>query len=163
MQQPVPNPTQHLMPGCQWARPNRKAAAEAPATASGASLRVAFDTMLEGVTVQSAVRDEGGRIVDFRIDYSNPAIGGISRVAGTEQIGHTLLELFPAHLANGLFDAYVRVVETGVPFESGSFRYVDPNAAGGPLDQTLEHRAAKLGDGYVLSVRDVTDVVRERR
>jgi PAS domain S-box-containing protein len=33
---------------------------------------------------------------------------------------------------------------------------VDLDAAGGPLDQIAEHRAAKLGDGFVLSVRDVT-------
>jgi signal transduction histidine kinase len=34
---------------------------------------------------------------------------------------------------------------------------VDPHAAGGPLDQVVEHRAAKQGDGYVVSVRDVTE------
>jgi len=126
---------------------------------SGAAqrLRTALDTMLEGVTIQSAVRDESGRIVDFRIDYSNAAIGRIGRVASGEKAGRTLLELFPAHRANGLFEAYVRVVETGAPFESGGFRYVDPDAAGGPLDQILDLRAARRGDGYVLSVRDVTE------
>jgi len=125
--------------------------------ASEERLRTALDTMLEGVAVLSAVRDDTGRIVDFRLDYSNPAVGVISRVASADQAGRTLLELFPAHRANGLFEAYVRVVETGVPFQSGDFRYLDPGAAGGPLDQVLEHRAAKLGDGYVLSVRDVTE------
>ncbi len=135
-------------------------AAAADVAAYRARLRAALDTMLEGVTVVSAVRDNSGHIVDFRLEYSNPAIGHISRVAASEQIGHTLLELFPAHRTNGLFETYVRVVETGVPFESGSFRYLDPDAAGGPLDQVLEHRAARLGDGYVLSVRDVTE--RER-
>jgi PAS domain S-box-containing protein len=124
--------------------------------ASEERLRTALDTMLEGVGVQVAVRDDRGRIVDFRIAYANAAIGSISGVVPAEQVGHTILELFPAHRENGLFDAYVRVVETGVPFESGSFRYVDPDAAGGPRDHVLEHRAAKLGDGYVLSVRDIS-------
>jgi diguanylate cyclase (GGDEF)-like protein/PAS domain S-box-containing protein len=124
--------------------------------ASEERLRTALDTMLDGVTAQSAVRDRSGRITDFRIDYSNPAIRVISGDARAEQVGHTLLELFPAHRANGLFDAYVRVVGTGAPFASDDFRYVDPGAAGGPLDQVLDLRAAKLGDGYVLSVRDVT-------
>ena len=119
-------------------------------------LRTALDTMLAGVTIQSAVRDGDGRIVDFAIDYSNSAIGMISGTAGSLQAGRSLLELFPAHRANGLFEAYVRVVETGVSFESDAFRYVDVDAEGGPLDQVLDLRAARLGDGYVLSVRDVT-------
>jgi PAS domain S-box-containing protein len=120
-------------------------------------LRTALDTMLDGVTIQSAVRDDHGRVVDFRIDYVNSAIGVISGTAGSLQAGRTLLELLPAHRANGLFEAYVGVVETGVPFESDAFRYVDVDAEGGPLDQVLDLRAARIGDGYVLSVRDVTE------
>ncbi|HYO42638.1 MAG TPA: ATP-binding protein [Candidatus Limnocylindrales bacterium] len=46
--------------------------------------------------------------------------------------------------------------ETGVPYESGIIHYVDPDAAGGPLDQAREHAAARMGDGYVLSVRDAS-------
>ncbi len=114
------------------------------------------ERLLEGVVLQQAVRDVSGRITDFRIDSSNPAVGVISGVAPAEQVAHTLLELFPSHRTNGLFDAYVRVVETGVPFAAENFRYVDPGAAGGPLDQVLDLRAAKLGDGTVVSVRNVT-------
>ena len=124
--------------------------------ASEARLRTALDTMLDGVTLQTAIRDEQGRIADFAVDYSNSAIGVIGGTAGSLQAGRTLLELFPAHRTNGLFDAYVRVVGTGVPFASDDFRYVDPDAAGGPLDKVLDLRAARLGDGYVLSVRDVS-------
>ncbi|MDP2350372.1 MAG: ATP-binding protein, partial [Chloroflexota bacterium] len=131
-------------------------AAQLALEASEERLRTAFGTMLEGVSMLSAVRAADGQIVDFRLDYSNTAIGGISQVPAGEQKGHTLLELFPAHRSNGLFDAYVRVVETGEPFESGPFHYVDPDAAGGPLDQVLEHRAARMGDGYVVSIRDVS-------
>ncbi len=130
--------------------------AQAALEASERQLRTALDTMLDGVTIQSAVRDDHGRIVDFRVDYANSAIGVISGTAGSLQAGRTLLELFPAHRTNGLFDAYVSVVETGVPFASAAFRYVDGDAEGGPLNQVLDLRAAKLSDGYVLSVRDVT-------
>src|SRR5664280_969991 len=125
--------------------------------ASEARLRTALDTMIDGVTIQLAVRDDHGRIVDFRVDYANSAIGVIGGMAGSLQAGRTLLELFPAHRTNGLFDAYVHVVDTGVPFESEAFHYVDDDAEGEPLDQVLDLRAAKLGDGYVLSVRDVTE------
>lgn len=124
--------------------------------ASEARLRTAFDTMLEGVSVMAAVRDADGRIVDFRGEYSNAVMGDVSRVPARDHVGQTLLELFPAHRTNGLFDAYVRVVETGEPFESGIVHYVDPDAAGGPLDQFVEHRAVRMGDGHVVSIRDVT-------
>jgi len=116
-----------------------------------------LETLLAGVAIQSAIRDQGGRIVDFRIDYANSAFGTASGLAPDEQVGHTLLELFPAHRANGLLEAYAHVVETGVAFESRGFRYVDPNAAGGPLHRMLDLRAARRDDGIVLSVRDVTE------
>ena len=130
---------------------------EAALESSERHLRTALDTMLDGVTIQSAVRDERGTIVDFRIDYANSAIGLISGTAASLQAGRTLLELFPAHRANGLFEAYVHVVETGAPFQSEAFHYVDADAEGGALDQVLDLRAARIGDGYVLSVRDVTE------
>ena len=128
--------------------------AMAALTASELRLRTALDTMLEGVTVTTAIRDTNGRIVDFRFEYANAAIREIS--GGNCEVGRTLLERLPAHQSNGLFDAYALVVESGVPFETGAVHYVDPDATGGPLDQMVEHRVAKLGDGYVLSVRDVT-------
>jgi PAS domain S-box-containing protein len=124
--------------------------------ASEARLRTALDAMIEGVVVVSAMRDESGRIVDFRIDYANEAIGVISGVPPGDQVGHTLLELFPAHRTNGLFEAYCGVVASGIPFESSEFHYVDADAVGGPVDQFVEQQAAKMGDGYVMSVRDVT-------
>ena len=128
-------------------------------------LRTALDAMLDGVSIDAAIRDQQGRITDFRIDYANSAVGAIGGTAGSLQMGRTLLELFPAHRTNGLFDAYVKVVETGLPFESGAFRYADPDAAGGPLEGVLDLRAAKLGDGLVIAARDVTDreqLTRER-
>ena len=132
--------------------------------ASEARLRTTMDSMVDGVVVASAMRDEAGRIVDFRIDYANTTTGLIAGVPADHEIGHTLLELFPAHRANGLFEAYVRVVETGVPFDSPDFHYVDPDAAGGPLDQYLDSHVARMGDGYyVLSVRDVTERHRAER
>ena len=133
--------------------------------ASEARLRSVLDAMLEGVTVETAIRDPAGRIVDFRIDYSNPSMGNISGIPIEAKAGGRgrLLELFPAHRGNGLFDAYVKVVETGAPFGSGPFHYVDPDAAGGPLDQVVEHRAARLDDGFVLSVRDITEQHRAER
>jgi PAS domain S-box-containing protein len=126
--------------------------------ASESRLRTAMDAMVDGVVVSSAIRDEAGRIVDFRFVYANANIGTISGIPADSQIiEHTLLEMFPAHRTNGLFEAYVGVVETGVAFESlDRDLSVAPLSAGGPLDKYVDQHVAKLGDGYVLSVRDVT-------
>jgi len=119
--------------------------------------------MLDGVGILSSVRDDGHRVVDFRIDYANAAMAVIAGVAAEQQIGHTLLDLFPAHRFNGLFESYVGVVETGVPFAPSDFKYADPDAEGGPLEKILDQRVARLGDGIILSVRDVTDLERMRQ
>ena len=132
-------------------------AARAALERSEARLRTALDVMLDGVTLLSAIRDEQGAIADFRVDSANSALGLIGGVAAGQQVGRSLLEMFPAHGTNGLLQAFIRVVETGVPFEADGFRYVDPDAAGGPLDEVLDLRAARLGEGVVMSVRDVTD------
>ena len=120
-----------------------RAEAQAALEASEVRLQTALDQMLEGVTLASAVRNEEGRIVDFRLEYVNSALARLGRVAAADQVGHTLLELFPAHKSSGLFDEYVQVVETGVPSEVEEFHFVDPDAAGGPLDQWVDIRAAK--------------------
>ncbi len=125
--------------------------------ASEQRLRTALSSLLEGVAIASAIRDDAGEVVDFRFDLGNQPIAHIGGIDPDALVGHTLLELFPGHRANGLFESYRRIVETGLPFEVDDFHYVDPDAAGGPLDQYLDIRAARLGDGYVVSVRDITE------
>ena len=143
-----------------WRNVTERVSAREALAASDGRLHTAFDATLEGLAVESAVRDKRGRIVDLRMDYANPAIGKVGGMDPTEQVGHTVLELFPGNRDNGLFDEYVRVIETGVPFARDAFRYTDPDAQGGPLDQYLDLRAAKMGDAIVFSVRDVTERVR---
>lgn len=122
--------------------------------ASEKRLRTALDTMLDGVAIYRAVRDGHGRIVDFVIDYANSVIGSLGGLTGSLEIGRSLLEMFPANRANRLFDIWVGIVETGAPFAADDVRFVDPDAAGGPLDQRLDLRGAKLWDGIVMSIRD---------
>jgi PAS domain S-box-containing protein len=121
---------------------------------SEARLRTALDTMLDGVAIYRAVRDGEGRIVDFVVDYANSAVGTLGGLAGSLQMGRRLLEMFPANRTSGLFDIWVGIVETGSPFAADDVPFVDPDAAGGPLDQRLDLRGAKLGDGIVISIRD---------
>src|SRR5688572_21619819 len=101
-------------------RPDDAGAAHAMARLLASSLRRAderlltcLDNLLDCFAILSAVRDDGGRIVDFEFDYANGAACNNSGLAMEQQIGHRLLDLMPDHRDNGLFERYRRVVETG--------------------------------------------------
>ena len=85
--------------------------------------------------------DGAGRIVDFRIQYANPAGARLAGRRVDAMVGHTLLELFPATRPLGLFDAYVGVIETGDPWED-DVRYVGDGLAAG-----YQLAAVRVGEG----------------
>ncbi len=110
--------------------------------------RTSVETMLDCFGIYSAVRDESGRIVDFRIEYVNEAVCQGNRMTTEEQIGKGLLEILPAHRETGLFDEYCRVVETGEPLVKESLSYED-TYSGQRLARAFDIRATKLGDGFL--------------
>ena len=114
------------------------------------------ENMLDCFGTFSAMRDESGRIVDFRIDYLNAAACESNQMPKAMQIGRALCELLPAHRETGLFDEYCRVVETGEPLIKESLVY-DDTYGDRRLVRAFDIRATKLNDGFVASWRDVTD------
>ncbi|HEX7497554.1 MAG TPA: diguanylate cyclase [Candidatus Limnocylindrales bacterium] len=114
------------------------------------------DGMVDGVAIHSAIRDETGRIVDFRIEYANASLSRMTGLMPEELIGHRILDLFPSRRTNGVFDAYVHVVESGQalvrdsqPARQGSER-ADPDGFGHGYDISV----TKFGDGYAICMRD---------
>jgi len=118
--------------------------------------RSAMESMLDGFAIFSAIRDSGGRVADFRFEYINGAGCMMNRRTSEEQVGHTLLELLPAHRDTGLFDKYVAVVETGQPFNEELF-YEDTYGNGVKINRGFDVRAVKLGDGFAATWRDITE------
>jgi len=133
-------------------------AAEGRASDSDGLFRACVDGMMEGVAIHNAIRDESGRIVDFRVAYANEAICRLTGLARDELVGHRILELFPGRRTNGHFDACVRVVETGEPLirdwvrHEEAFYQNEPDGFSGAFDACVN----KLGDGYAVSLRDAT-------
>jgi PAS domain S-box-containing protein len=117
-------------------------------------LQSALDLIPDCFGIYSAVRDAEGRIIDFRVDYVNSAACESNRLSREEQLGRGLCELLPAH-GSGLFDAYCRVVETGEPVVYEALDYAD-HYQGRWLRRAFDIRAARLGDGFAASWRDVT-------
>lgn len=110
--------------------------------------------MLDCFGIYSAIRDESGEIVDFRIDYLNPAAMESNRMT-QEDIGKGLRQLFPQQYETGLFAEYCLVVETGQPLLKESLVYTDVFGTE-LLTRAYDVRVSKLEDGFVASWRDVT-------
>lgn len=111
--------------------------------------------MLDCFGIYTAIRDESGEIVDFRIDYVNAAACRDNFFSKQEQIGQSLCQLFPAHRETGLFADYCKVVETGEPLVKESLIYED-NFGQQRLRRAYDIRASKLGDGFIATWRDIT-------
>ncbi len=117
--------------------------------------QTSVENMLDCFGIFSAMRDEAGQIIDFRIDYLNEAACKNNRMTKDMQIGRRLCEVLPAHRRSGLFDDYCRVVETAEPLIKDSLIY-DDTYGEQQLLRAFDIRASKLNDGFVASWRDVT-------
>lgn len=118
--------------------------------------QTSVENMLDCFGIFSAMRDESGQIVDFRIDYLNGAACENNRMPKAMQIGRGLCEVLPAHRELGLFDKYCQLVETAQPLIEDSLIY-DDTYGEQYLVRAFDIRATKLNDGFVASWRDVTD------
>ncbi|HEY9615663.1 MAG TPA: PAS domain S-box protein, partial [Microcoleaceae cyanobacterium] len=118
--------------------------------------QTSVENMLDCFGIFSAMRDESGQIVDFRIDYLNGAACENNRMPKEMQIGRGLCEVLPAHRESGLFDEYCRLVETAEPLIKDALIY-DDSYGEQHLVRAFDIRATKLNDGFVASWRDVTD------
>jgi signal transduction histidine kinase len=119
-----------------------------------AGFRALFDGFPDLVGVLWAVRDADGKIVDFTFGYGNPAILRAFRLPAATRDQYTLLEALPPMRGSHAFDAYVQVCESGVPWVH-EVTYDTPFGDGYILGTFIE-RAAKLGDGLVNFLTDMT-------
>ncbi|MGA2466656.1 MAG: PAS domain S-box protein [Thermodesulfobacteriota bacterium] len=119
--------------------------------------RTSAETLLEGFAILSAVRDSNGQIIDFKYEYINKAGCKMNQKPHEEHMGKTLLELLPTHKEIGLFDEYVRVVETGQSLTKEFLIYETVYGSGERLRQAFDVRITRLGDGFVTTWQDITD------
>jgi signal transduction histidine kinase len=116
--------------------------------------RALLDGFPEAVGVLWVRRDADGHIDDFNFGYGNPPMLRAFRLPPTTRDRYTLLEALPRMRGSRAFDAYVRVCETGEPWVT-EVTYDTPFGDGYMLG-TFLHRAARLGDGLVVFLTDVT-------
>ena len=92
-----------------------RAKAEAVVAESEARYRALFERMAEGFAVMKAVRDEAGRITDFRHLESNPASERVTGVSSEMVMGRLIAEVLPPEDARYWIDAYAQVLTTEEP------------------------------------------------
>ena len=119
--------------------------------------RAAVETMPESFAIFSAVRDDLGNVVDFRYEYINESGARMNRRPRAEHPGKTILELLPAHKGTKLFADYIRITNEGGSIAEESLIYGDVYGGGEHLSRAFDIRATKLGDGFAVTWRDVTD------
>jgi PAS domain S-box-containing protein len=129
---------------------NDRVEAEEALRRSEERFRAVQETSPDGFMVFESVRDEEGRIEDFRWVYINPAAEGIIGRPAGELLGKRLIVEMPGNRDDGLFDDYVRVVETG----ERSVRLFHYQHEG--LDHWFRNTSVRVGDGFAVAFADIS-------
>jgi PAS domain S-box-containing protein len=119
-----------------------------------ARLSATLGSLMDPHVIFEAVRDSRGEIVDFIFTDANDAAIAYNHSTREEMIGARLLDVLPGHKSSGVFEKYVRAVESGEPLMLDDSVYY--NEAHGS-ERHCDVRALKVGDGLSYTWRDVTE------
>ncbi len=111
-----------------------------------------LNTSLDGIAALEAVRKPStGKIEDFRCLVANPIFAMMVNRHQDHLVGKLIAKKILSQISPGLFDKFVKLVETGQTLQQEIFFQ---------QDNTQEYWyhlvAVKLGDGLSLTVRDIT-------
>lgn len=131
-----------------------------PIDVGTSSLIGLLDNLLDGMLVASAVRDERGKLADFRITHLKGQLPGTQEADSQGAVGMSLLETYPwAAAAGSLFDHCAAALETGAPrFLTGDWPFASASEAGALAAPAI--RIAQFYDGVAISWRRSDDADR---
>jgi PAS domain S-box-containing protein len=116
----------------------------------------AVDAVADPLGVFEPIRDAAGRVEDFKVLYINASGAASNDASGLtreQQVGGRLLSIAPPLRENGLFEGFVRVVETGEPL----LHEVNGRDIRGVM-RTYEVHAKRAESVVVVQWRDLSDV-----
>ena len=134
------------------------AALPVPSLASTDELAAAMAALPNPVFVFKPVRDPEGAVVELTYTFMNEAAGRLYGKSVDEVLGRGQRELFPSVSELGIWDAYLGVLETGLPV-SFDVPWFHENGVQGSFRLAV-HR---FGDGILVSAHDITEQVKAER
>lgn len=117
----------------------------------------ALDHLLDGVAIFTSIRNEAGKIIDFYYEFINNSGCLLIQSSKEDLVGKRLLEIWVNYQESWLFKELVRVVETGQPFIRGSLVAGELFGSRPRLNSVYVVKAAKFGDGFFLTWRDIAE------
>ncbi|WP_244040214.1 sensor histidine kinase [Methylobacterium sp. E-066] len=137
------------------AQNSRLRAEQAARVAEATHWRNLFTQLREGFVVGEVIRDDQGRVTDWRYLEMNSAWGDLIGISPEQAIGRTIREVLP-DVEDAWVEEFAHVVETGEPITL--MRYLSK------LDRWYEGRAQKLGrDIFTVLFLEVTERVKAER
>jgi PAS domain S-box-containing protein len=112
----------------------------------------AADSSMDAIYICECVRDQNGEIEDFVFSYLNSNVEKMVSISREVLLGGKMCELLPVNRTHGLFDAYKRVVETGVAYVA-EFPIQDENV----MSEWIRVQAVRLEDGVAITAADITE------
>jgi signal transduction histidine kinase len=114
--------------------------------------RVAAEGSLDAFFIFRSIRNEMGQITDFEFIDLNTRAEKLIAMPKEKVIGRGLCELIPINRTGGIFDKYVRVVETGETLDEEFCVASEQIQA-----SWIHHQVVQLTDGVAITSRDITD------
>ncbi|MGL6282599.1 MAG: diguanylate cyclase [Microcoleaceae cyanobacterium] len=118
---------------------------------SRAMINSVLNTSLDGVAALQAMRTLNGEIADFRCILVNPVIATALGQNKEDLVGKIMLKKFLRKIDPDLFDRFVELVNTGKPLQKDICHH------DGEKESWYHFIAVKLGDGFSVTVRNITD------
>ena len=125
--------------------------AEEKLNQSRALLSSVLNSSADGVAAFESIRDSQGQIVDFRWLLVNPVAAMTVGKTSSSLLHQALYENQPGYIFDGLFDLFLQVVENCIVVEKEHF------CDSGQFQTWFHIVAVKLGDGFAMTFRDITD------
>lgn len=119
---------------------------------SEARFRAAAEGSLDAFFIFQSLQDETGCIIDFTFTDINSRGEQMVSLSREKVIGKRLCELLPIHRTAGLFEKYIKVVETGTVLEE-EFSISTPDVKA----SWLHHQIVPLSNGIAITTRDITE------
>jgi PAS domain S-box-containing protein len=125
---------------------------------SEARFRAAQESSLDGFVIYQPVKDEGGRIFDFKVVYANPILAKNCLTTPEQMVGRLIGDILPHAKAPGGFIERARsIIESGKP---GKF-VLDWDGDG--IEGYYRNLIVPFGGYAATTVRDITQSVRDTK